>query len=238
MRKSARCILLLWMGIGCVDDGSKLPDTMVFPGAFLRSTIGCQHESDEVISATQSFLGCSADTTPIDVGDGVGNGDPTQAPTLSGPGVAPGAGVAGSAGPAVPLGAGGGGGLGAPPGLTGTGGAGGVVSGPIMCGATTCSAAATGQACCLDPAAGVCGMQSGTLCVALPDPNAPCPSIDLTRQGYGILAPCCTADRQCGVNTQRIPGGMPCTSLIEAKRQADRMGVRDIVPPARACPAQ
>jgi hypothetical protein len=79
-------------------------------------------------------------------------------------------------------------------------------------------------------------MQSGTLCVALPDPNAPCPSIDLTRQGYGILAPCCTADRQCGVNTQRIPGGMPCTSLVEAKRQAETMGYRDIVPAPRACP--
>jgi hypothetical protein len=238
MRNSARRILLLWVAIaiGCVDDASKLPDTMVYPGTFLRSTIGCQRERDEVVSAAQSFLGCNPDNTPIDIGDG--SGDPTQAPTLSGPADSSGAGAAGGAGPAAtPAGAAGAGGAGGTPGImTSTGGAGGVASAGTACGGATCAALATGQACCLDATAGVCGMQSGTLCVALPDPNAPCPSIDLTRQGYGILAPCCTPDRQCGVNTQRIPGGMPCTPLVEAKRQAENMGYRDIVPPPRACP--
>jgi hypothetical protein len=60
--------------------------------------------------------------------------------------------------------------------------------------------------------------------------------VDLTRVGYGMLQPCCTADRQCGVNTQQFPGGMPCTSLADSKRTAENMGYRDLVPDPRACP--
>jgi hypothetical protein len=241
MRKSARCFPLLWvvLATGCIDDGNKLPDTMVFPGTFLRSTIGCQRERDEVVSAAQTFLGCSPDTTPIDVADGVASSDPTQAPSVGGPSSPSGNGAAGGDAPAVlPVGMGGASGTGAPPANAGTAGVSSVGAVGTMCGSTTCAVPAMGQACCLDATTGVCGMQSGTLCVALPDPNAPCPGIDLTRQGYGMLAPCCTADRQCGVNTQRIPGGMPCTTLTEAKRQAENMGYRDLVPPPRACPPQ
>lgn len=51
-----------------------------------------------------------------------------------------------------------------------------------------------------------------------------------------MLMPCCTTAKRCGVNTQRLPGGMPCTSLEEAKRQAETMGMGSLVPEPRACP--
>jgi hypothetical protein len=220
--------LAVSLACGCVEDTNAFPDTKPFPGNFLRSYL-CRPTDDAVNDVAKSFIGC-IELSPVEsiAEPAAMGGVITSSPMDDGSVPVP----AGSGGPSGAPVASGAGGVGASPMPGGSGGA--SASAPT-CPGKTCSAPAGAQSCCLDAAAGVCGMQSGGSCVALPS-TEPCPGVDLTRQGYGMLMPCCTAG-QCGVNTQRIPGGMPCTGLAEARRTAEMMGYRDIVPAARACPA-
>jgi hypothetical protein len=223
------------VAIGCVDEANTISSNPPYPASYLRGALGCDHSAGEVVGLTQRLLGCpdhvsvqppmvAAPGAPMDnpaavSGDDRGTAAMPPSMTAGGPDMAM------SSPSAPPVG-----------GASGAGST--VVAAGVACGAQTCAMPATGQPCCLDATNGTCGVLSGTMCSAAGTPASPepCPVADLTRVGYGKLAACCTADRQCGVNTQQFPGGMACTSLVDAKRTAENMGYKDLVPPARACP--
>lgn len=226
-------LVLLVASGACSDSSSEYPADPQYPGSFVRALVGCE-PGDAEWEAVQDLLGCSAITKPPIAGAAAAPATPPQgsggvvlttggtaAPALAG------AGRAGGVPPVPVMTAGSGGGMAMPP-----------VSGAVMCGNQVCSGATP---CCANAAAGACGALAGSVCMAMPAPSLPtepCPSVDLTRMGFGVLKPCCTASKECGVNTQSLGvGGMPCTSLTEAKRVATSMGQGGLVPEPRACPA-
>jgi len=221
----------------CVDNASTVqteqPQSF---GGLVRGAVGCQAQDDELVAAAQSLLGCHQEV--VATAGAPSLTDPGAPPPTVGPSVAAAGGPAPIPAPAL-AGSGGQGGIAGAAGMRATAGASSVPSPAGGCGGTSCTGAAGVQGCCLDATAGTCGVLMGATCAPMPPPtsNQPCPGVDLTRQGYGMLMPCCTADRQCGVNTQRLPGGMPCTALADAKRTAESMGFRGLVPEPRACPA-
>jgi hypothetical protein len=79
--------------------------------------------------------------------------------------------------------------------------------GTVVCGAKSCKLpdGVTGEICCRDEFAGVCGLKDGATCSALPemDERCPVPDIELpTRPGMTIPKPygCCTSDNECGLD--------------------------------------
>jgi hypothetical protein len=118
------------------------------------------------------------------------------------------------------------------------GGTGGSSTSPqaVACGSTTCQTnpllAGFVDACCADPTKGVCGMSSmGAACSAPAVSDPRCPGVDF--MGAFMLASCCTAAGQCGIDASMF--GMGCIGLADASAMGG--GGIGILPAPRACDA-
>jgi hypothetical protein len=139
------------------------------------------------------------------------DGDPADQPV---------AGSAGGASGASGSGGSGGGGAGG-----GTGGAPSAMT-TVMCGTGTCMAPAIAAGfitpCCADQATSTCGTSlMGSACAAAPVSDPRCPSASI--MGFIMLASCCTAQGECGIDASQF--GMSCVSLSAAASGAMGMGM-------------
>jgi hypothetical protein len=91
----------------------------------------------------------------------------------------------------------------------GTAGGAGMMPATVMCGSMTCSSpipvGVGPQLCCANPASGVCGLMSGTMCQARPTPNTNCAGLSF---GGMNVAGCCMSDgTTCGIDGYPLMAG-------------------------------